>query len=554
MKYTVTGNQMKQIDKDTIERIGIPSVVLMERAALAAADQVEILAESRQQRKEGQISFRQGREDGKPVGTGIRVGAVCGTGNNGADGIAAGRILWGRGYQVTLFLAGDPEHGTEEYRLQRQIADRLGMTAKPASAFDIKECDVVLDALFGIGLTRRVEGEYQKLVEAMSKGQGADVVAVDIPSGIHAGTGAVMGAAVKASVTVTFGYLKTGLLLYPGKEYSGRVVVKDIGFSDCSLKQSGWDGMTLEPEDLAGLPGRPADSNKGTFGRLLLVAGAKGMSGAAYLSALAAYRTGAGLVKILTVPENRAILQAQIPEAVVEVLEPADDPGKQEKREDGEGRADEAWEWNDRKGKGELDQKVWRKEFQKKIKKHCEWATAIVAGPGLGQEDSVEVLVEAVLSLARVPVVLDADGLNAVSRKVRLKEYFSDKVIVTPHMGEMARLTGKTISELKADRVRAAQEYAADTGAVCVLKDASTVIADREDRVYINQSGCSAMAKAGSGDVLAGIIGGLLARGMTRTDAAAYGTYLHGLSGERAAAKRGEHALLAREMTEELDW
>ena len=322
---------MKQIDKDTIERIGIPSVVLMERAALAVADQAEVFAESRQQRKEDQTSTWQDRGDGKPGRTKIRVGAVCGTGNNGADGIAAGRILWGRGYEVTLFLAGDPEHGTEEYRLQRQIADRLGMILKPASEFDVRECDVVLDALFGIGLTRNVEGEYGKLVEEMSAGQGAHVVAVDIPSGIHAGTGAVMGAAVKASVTVTFGYLKTGLLLYPGKEYSGRVVVKDIGFSDRSLKRAGWDGMTLEPKDLAKLPGRPADSNKGTFGRLLLIAGAKGMSGAAYLSALAAYRTGAGLVKILTVPENRAILQAQLPEAIVEVLEPAE-PGEMDRQ------------------------------------------------------------------------------------------------------------------------------------------------------------------------------------------------------------------------------
>lgn len=534
MKYTVTGNQMKQIDKDTIERIGIPSVVLMERAALAVADQAEVFAESRQQRKEDQTSTWQDRGDGKPGRTKIRVGAVCGTGNNGADGIAAGRILWGRGYEVTLFLAGDPEHGTEEYRLQRQIADRLGMILKPASEFDVRECDVVLDALFGIGLTRNVEGEYGKLVEEMSAGQGAHVVAVDIPSGIHAGTGAVMGAAVKASVTVTFGYLKTGLLLYPGKEYSGRVVVKDIGFSDRSLKRAGWDGMTLEPKDLAKLPGRPADSNKGTFGRLLLIAGAKGMSGAAYLSALAAYRTGAGLVKILTVPENRAILQAQLPEAIVKVLEPADYCGNQEK-------------WTDRESRA-------AQENQARIKKHCQWATAIVAGPGLGQGDDVEALVETVLSLAQVPVVLDADGLNAVSRKARLKEYFADKVIVTPHMGEMARLTGKTISKLKADRVRAAQEYAADTGAVCVLKDASTVIADREGRVYINQSGCSAMAKAGSGDVLAGVIGGLLARNMAKTDAAAYGVYLHGLAGERAAEKLGEHTLLAREITEELAW
>lgn len=513
MKYTVTGNQMKEIDRDTIERIGIPSLVLMERAALAVAEAAALCAEGSQEerrRGDGILSEKNGfGADRKRV----RIGAVCGTGNNGADGIAAGRILWNRGYEVTLFLAGDPEHGTEEYKIQKQIADRLGIASKPASVFDIRECDVVLDALFGIGLTRNVEGEYKRLAEEMSAGQGADVIAVDIPSGIHAGTGAVMGAAVKASLTVTFGYWKSGLLLYPGKEYAGEVVVKDIGFPDCGLKKAGWDGMVLEQEDLAGMPKRPADSNKGTFGRLLVIAGSKGMSGAAYLSALAAYRVGAGLVKILTAPENRVILQILLPEAIVDVLEFSED-------------------------------------FRLKVKKNCEWADAIVAGPGIGQGEEAEALTEAVLSIAQVPVVLDADGLNAVSRKVQLKKHFAGKVIVTPHMGEMARLTKKTIQELKADRVQAAQEYAADTGAVCVLKDASTVIADREGRVYINPSGCSAMAKAGSGDVLAGVIGGLLAQNMTRTEAAAFGAYIHGLAGERAAGKWGEHALLAREMTE----
>ena len=510
MKYTVTGHQMKQIDKDTIERIKIPSVVLMERAALAVAEAAELCAERRGAALGGRESNFQTR-----AGKRVRIGAVCGTGNNGADGIAAGRILWNRGYEVTIFLAGDPEHGTEEYSLQKQIADRLGIVSKPASEFNIREWDVVLDALFGIGLTRNLEGEYKRLAEEMSAGRGADVVAVDIPSGIHAGTGAVMGTAVRADLTVAFGYWKSGLLLYPGKEYAGDVMVKDIGFSDCSRKKSGWDGMVLEPEDLTDLPARPADSNKGTFGRLLVIAGSKGMSGAAYLSALAAYRMGAGLVKILTAPENRVILQTLLPEAIVDELE-------------------------------------FLEDFRRKIKENCEWADAIVAGPGLGQGEDAETVTEAVLSAAQVPVVLDADGLNAVSRKGQLKEYFADKVIVTPHMGEMARLTQKTIQELKADRIRAAKEYAAETGAVCVLKDASTVIAVPECRVYMNPSGCSAMAKAGSGDVLAGVIGGLLVQNMTRMDAAAYGVYIHGLAGERAAEKLGEHALLAREMTEQL--
>ena len=213
MKYTVTGHQMKQIDKDTIERIKIPSVVLMERAALAVAEAAELCAE----RRGAAVSGREGNFQTRARKR-VRIGAVCGTGNNGADGIAAGRILWNRGYEVTIFLAGDPEHGTEEYSLQKQIADRLGIVSKPASEFNIREWDVVLDALFGIGLTRNLEGEYKRLAEEMSAGRGADVVAVDIPSGIHAGTGAVMGTAVRADLTVAFGYWKSGLLLYPGKE------------------------------------------------------------------------------------------------------------------------------------------------------------------------------------------------------------------------------------------------------------------------------------------------------------------------------------------------
>lgn len=499
MKYAVTGKQMKEIDQDTIQRIGIPSVVLMERAALAVADTADRLAKER--------GF--GQES-------ARFAAVCGTGNNGADGIAAGRILWGRGYKVTIFLAGNPKQGTEEYKLQRRVAQELKIPVRPAAELELQGGEIVLDALFGIGLARDVEGEYKTLVEKMAKRQDTDVVAVDIPSGIHADTGAVMGTAVRATVTVTFGYVKTGILLYPGREYAGQISAEDIGFFDCSRERAGWDAAVLEKEDLKLLPKRPPDSNKGTFGKLLVIAGSAGMSGAAYLSALAAYRMGAGLVKILTTPENRTVLQTQLPEAFVAALEIP--------------------------------------EARQVIKRQCEWASAIVIGPGLGQALYIENLLETVLSSARVPVVIDADGLNAIARTPRLTKYFADRVIVTPHMGEMARLTCRTIEELKADRMRAAREYAAHTGAVCVLKDSSTVIADREGRAWINASGCSAMAKGGSGDVLSGAIGGLLAQGMDRTEAAVWGVYLHGLAGEKAAREKGEYAVLARELAEGLDW
>ena len=500
MKYAVTGTQMKQIDQDTIERIGIPSVVLMERAALAVAEAVEELLKAMER-------------PGKTL-------IACGTGNNGADGIAVGRILHGRGYSVTVLLTGNPDHATEEHRLQQKIAAGLEVPVIKAEEFETEPCAVIVDALFGIGLGRPIEGAYRDLMEQLSGIDTAKVVAVDIPSGIHADTGAVMGIALHADVTVTFGYVKSGLMLYPGKAYSGEVRIADIGFSDVSAERIGWDALVLEPSDLERLPKRRPDGNKGTFGKVLIVAGCKGMCGAAFLSALASYRTGTGLVKVLTVPENRVVLQTQLPEAIIETYEPeAVIPGG---------------------------------VFQEFLESQCDWADVIVMGPGLGRESYVESLVEMVLAHAYVPIVLDADGLNAVAEHPHLTRYFTENIVITPHMGEMARLTGMTVGELKADALRAARDYSSRHGVVCVMKDAATVIAEKEGNTYVNASGCSAMAKAGSGDVLTGVIAGLLARGMECMEAAAFGVYLHGLAGEKAAGLLGTDGLLARDIADHI--
>lgn len=525
MKQIVTGAQMKEIDQDTIERIGIPSMVLMERAALAVADEVEKLA--------GAVGHGQGAQ-GEKAAAGVAVGAaagaatgrvlaVCGTGNNGADGIAAGRILQSRGMDVTILLAGDPAHGSEERRRQQKIAVNLDMTVVAADDFLPGDYDVIIDALFGIGLSREVEGSYLELIELLRsqyQKKGVPVVAVDISSGIHADTGAVMGTALKADVTVTFGWRKTGQLLYPGKEYTGRLVVADIGFSEVSLQKAGWDCQAWTRDDLQKLPPRAADGNKGTFGKVLIVAGCRGMSGAAYLSALGAYRTGAGLVKILTVTENRVVLQSLLPEAIVETYDP-------------ETIAETA-------------------QFQTFLEQQCDWADTIVLGPGLGQEPYVEYVAETILSHAYVPIVLDADGLNTVAAHPYLTQYFTENVIITPHMGEMARLCGMTVAQLKEDPLGAAREYSSRYQVVCVLKDAVSVIADKDGTTCLNTSGCSAMAKGGSGDVLSGVIAALAARGMECTDAAACGVYLHGLAGEAAARDRGMDGVLAREIADRL--
>jgi NAD(P)H-hydrate epimerase len=310
-------------------------------------------------------------------------------------------------------------------------------------------------------------------------------------------------------------------MLYPGKQYSGKVLVADIGFPGESLERLKTEYFTLGPGDEKQLPKRPDYSNKGSFGKVLVVAGSKDMGGAAYLSALAAYRTGAGLVKIFTVEENRTILQTRLPEAVITSY----DAGEAEKGTE---------------------------RFKKLLAEQCEWATAIVLGPGLGQAAYVRTLVEEFLANAYVPMVLDADGLNVIASNPELTSYFTENIIVTPHLGEMARLTGSDIKTIQKQLVAVAREYADRFGITCVLKDAVTIGALNDHRTYIGGSGNSAMAKAGSGDVLTGIIAGLLAQGMDEPDAAAFGIWLHGRAGDAVKEKQGAYSLLARELAEEI--
>lgn len=504
MRYLVSGSQMKEIDRYTIETIGIPSMVLMERAAMAVAEAVMEAA------KEGD-----------------RIWSVCGTGNNGADGIAAARMLYQQGYRVSILLCGDPEQGTVEYEQQLGIARALDVPIIEFHDFIPGSCDVLIDAVFGVGLSRMIDGEYREVLEMLT-GRGArEVIAVDIPSGIHSDSGQVMGMALQATVTVTFGYEKLGTVLYPGRAYSGRVVVKDIGFPKDSPTRVKAGVYTYEPEDEKRMPRRPAYSNKGTYGKVLVAAGSKHMSGAAYLSALAAYRMGAGLVKLLTVEENRVILQQQLPEAIIETYDPVD-----------------AWERTE--------------GFQRQIQEACGWASVIVLGPGIGQESYTKQLVKEILEHAYVPIIIDADGLNTIAAYPELTQYYTENIIITPHLGEMARLTGKTVEQIQKNLIETAGDYSNEYGITCILKDAVTVAAGKDGQVYLNTSGNSGMAKAGAGDVLTGAIAGLLAQGEENWEAAVLGTYLHGMAGDRCVADRGRganlgiHGMLARDIAHEL--
>ena len=516
MKYLVSGKQMKEIDRYTIEEIGIPSLVLMERAAMKVAEEIEKIFAHLSKTKNPALHADKDE-----------ILAVCGNGNNGADGVAAARMLKQKGYCVSVLLAGTRDKGTKELLLQLDIAEKVGVPIMEYGDFLPGKYGVLIDAVFGIGLGRSIEGRYRELMDMLNRLSPKKVIAVDIPSGIHGETGAVMGCAIKADITITFGYKKLGMALYPGREYCGKIKVADIGFPKMSREHAekvmGRMAFSLEKKDLAMVPKRPDYSNKGTFGKVLIVAGAKNMGGAAFLSALAAYRMGAGLVKVMTPEENRLVIQEKLPEAVVITYDP------EKIMEDTEES----------------------RNFSVVVERECSQADTVVLGPGLGQKPYAGKIVKTVLCFVCSPVIIDADGLNIIASNPEFTGYYTENVIITPHLGEMARLVGKEIREVKEKIIETARDYAGKYGITCVLKDAATVTADRDGNVSVNTSGCSAMAKGGSGDVLTGIIAALTAQGMEEAQAARMGVYIHGLSGERAAVLKGNYGVLAHEIADE---
>jgi len=277
--------------------------------------------------------------------------------------------------------------------------------------------------------------------------------------------------------------------------------------------------IRYELSDLKTIPDRKKDANKGDYGHVLLVAGSRGMSGAAYLSALSAYRTGAGLVRILTPEENRVILQTLLPEAIVTVYDPAAVTEGEE-------------EWKNR------------------LSEMLEWSDVIVLGPGLGREEYAKRITEEVLSSAYVPLVIDADALNLIAEFPYLTNYYTENIIITPHVGEMGRLTGKSIPEIKADTVRSAADYRDTYGVTCLLKSDRSVTAANDGKIYETVTGTPALSKAGSGDVLTGMIAGLICLGYEQGGAASFASFLHGLAGREAQKRYSEHGILARDIAE----
>lgn len=488
MQLWVNAAQMKAADQYTIQKLGVPSMELMEHAAQAC---VQVL------------------EDEKVDLSHVCV--VCGSGNNGGDGFAIARILQNNRYSVETFCVGNPEHYTEETQEQMHRLQECG--GKITYGMPQEDSySVVIDAVFGVGLSRKVEGRYRQVIEQMNRMRGTKF-AVDIPSGLSATTGCILGCAFKADYTVTFQLKKIGLELSQGRTMAGRVIVPDIGISTDSICED-QEIVRTAGKDIYRkmLPDRPEDSNKGTYGRLLVIAGSKGMAGAAYLNAHAAYMTGAGLVRIYTSSDNREILQTLLPEAIVTTYE----------------------EYN-----------------KEELLSLLTWADSVCIGSGLGMSRLSEKILKTVIEYVKVPCLIDADGLNLLAENNNyLNQMAERRFVITPHMKEMSRLTGTPVEELKADRIQILKDFISRYRITCVLKDSRTLIASEEKGIRMNLTGNSAMAKAGSGDVLAGVISGWMVQGKEAEDAAELGTYIHGLSGDLAKFEKGVYSVMARDLIE----
>lgn len=489
MQYITNSDEAKNIDRISIEQIGIPSLVLMEKAALSVYQHII-----------------------KTYGTPDKAGkilAVCGVGNNGGDGVAVARLLKEAGYDASVLIIGNESKATDEMKTQINIAkntDVRFITNETKSEYNI-----IIDAIFGIGLSRPIEGKYAECIENINN-SAADKISIDIPSGINASNGKIMGCAIKADYTITFGTNKLGNVLYPGTEYAGTTIVADIGFPYKAVQNVMPKAYTYTRNDIEKkVPCRNPRTNKGSYGKVLVIAGSPGMSGACYFTAKSAYRMGCGLVRIMTSDDNIDIIKTKLPEAITS-------------------------------------------SYQKdNIEEALSWADVIAIGPGLGKSDDSFKIMEKILKATDKPVIIDADGLNILAK---LNEADEDKqscypyclpsnFVVTPHIKEMSRMIDKTTEEIKENLL----EYTSKqhTGCTIVLKDARTVVSDGNTS-YINTSGNNGLSTGGSGDVLTGMIAGLTAQKMQPFEAAKLAVYIHGAAADEYTSKYSRYSMLASDI------
>jgi len=506
MKLATT-EMMRKLDQKAIEEFGIPGLVLMENAARSTVSAIfrhfsDLLTK--------------------------RVGIFAGRGNNGGDAFAVARYLINRGVFCQVYLLTAQEEVRGDAATNLKILTRMGGEIFPirnaeeleARQAQVARNDLLIDGILGTGLKGPVKGLYRKVIEFINS-LNLPVVAIDIPSGLDADNGQILGTSIRASLTVTLGLAKRGLLVQPGLQFTGKLVIADISIPSAAVEAERIKDNLIEGSEFSHLllPKRP-NAHKGDFGHLLILAGSPGKTGAAAMACQAAVRVGTGLVT-LGIPESlNPIMEVKITEAMTEPLP-------------------------------ETKGKTLAFRAHKRINDLFFHKNALAIGPGLSVHSETARLIRRVALETDLPMVIDADGLTAFAGKMDLLRKTRGRVVLTPHPGEMARLLGSSVQDIQQDRIQAARNFAETYGLILILKGANSIIASPEGDIFINPTGNPGMATGGMGDVLTGMVGGFLAQGFVPLEAAKLGVFLHGLAGDLVAHKKGERGMAATDLIEE---
>ncbi len=492
--------EMRNIDRIAIDLYQIPGIVLMENAALAC---VEVLNADFTLKDK---SFC----------------VVCGKGNNGGDGLAIARYLFNAGAKVEIVLVSGSEYSGDA-KINYDIAESMDIPMEEVLNIDdfintVTDCDVIVDAILGTGAKGDITGFLYDVIKAINENN-KYVLSVDVPSGINSDTGEILSIAINATKTVTFGAYKRGMFLYPAADFTGDISVAPISIPQSVIDAQGININVTDANFVKELiKKRKNNSHKSDYGKLLIIAGSKGMSGAAYLSGEAALKSGAGLITIACPECINNVLESKTTEVMTMPLD-------------------------------DNDGCISYNGISKLLKKVSE-ADAVLIGPGLGRGRDIVEVVKEVLRRSTVPVIVDADALYAVSQDVNMLKECTCELVFTPHAMEMSRLTGIDVKEIESDRINVSRDFSDETGAVLLLKGHHTLVTSPSLKQYINNTGNAGMASAGSGDVLAGIISALIAKGIDCTHAAVAGAYIHGLAGDIAETKYGTEYMSATNIIE----
>jgi NAD(P)H-hydrate epimerase len=500
-----TAKEMRKLDAFTIQELGIPSLVLMENAGRGVVDEMTAMLGDMQ---------------------GAAVVIVCGRGNNGGDGLVAARYLESAGAQVEVYLTSAEKEVSGDAKVQLGFAKKLGLDVKSLSEAaslarfrkSLPGADILVDAILGTGASGKLDDRLAKIVKVMNESDEVFRVAVDAPTGVEVDTGRLMGEAFRADLTVTFGLPKRGHFLLPGREHTGSLAVVDIGIPRKAVEEAGMGVVLAEEEDARSfLPRRPPDAHKGTCGTVLIVAASEGFTGAAALAGEAALISGAGLVHLAIPRSLNDILEMKVTEVITKPLP-------------------------------ETDARTLSAAALPKILELAAGARCVAVGPGLSMHPETSSLVRELVARVGVPLVLDADGINALAGHTEILSRRKWPTVITPHPGELSRLTGESAAIINSARIERAARYAKEWNTVLLLKGAPTIVSHPDGFSSINATGNAGMASGGTGDVLTGMLGSLIAQGTGIFEAAVAAAYFHGMAADVAVEEIGEWGLCASDI------